>query len=118
MLARWSRTWVGLGVGTSVPSKGGANEHGDGDGAGRPLGGRDAADGDGAPAGSRARAAVAVELPRAALRRRDLGAPRAAGVRRVRRPDARVRRRGAALPRAARDDARGRRGARLAALAA
>ena len=46
------------------------------------------------------------QLPRAAVRRRDLGAPRAAGVRRVRRPDARARRRGAAVPRAADRDAR------------
>ena len=38
---------------------------------------------------------------RAALRRRDLGAAGAAGVRRLRRPDARARRRGAALPRSA-----------------
>ena len=42
------------------------------------------------------------ELPRAALRRRHLGAARAPGARRVRRPDARARRRGAAAPRAAR----------------
>ena len=80
--------------------------------------GRDAEDGDRPPAGPGARAAVAVELPRAALRRRDLGPARAAGARRVRRPDARARRRGAALPRPAGRDARGRRGARVAALAA
>ena len=73
----------------------------------RQLRGRDAAHRDGAPARPRARAALADELPRAAVRRRDLGAPRAPGVRRVRRPDARARRRGAALPRPADRDARG-----------
>ena len=61
------------------------------DRSGRQLGGREAADGDGAPARPRARAPLADELPRAALRRRDLGAARSAGVRRLRRPDARTR---------------------------
>ena len=67
------------------------------------------------PPGPGARAPVADELPRPAVRRRDLGAPGPPGVRRVRRPDARARRGGAAVPRAARRDARGPRRARLAA---
>ena len=59
----------------------------------RRLGGRDAAQRDRPPARPRARAPLAHELPRAALRRRHLGAPGAPGVRRLRRPDARARRR-------------------------
>ena len=49
---------------------------------GRQLRGRDAPNGDGAPARPRPRAALAEQLPRTALRRRDLGPARPPGARR------------------------------------
>ena len=85
---------------------------------GNTLRSREAAHGDGAQARPGARAPLAEQLPRSALRRRHLGAARPAGVRRLRRPDARARRRGPAPARAADPDAQRQGGSRVASLAA
>ena len=88
------------------------------DHSGNAFGGRKAAHRDGASAGPRPRAALADERARAPLRRRDLGAARPPGARRLRRPDAFPGRRSPPSARAAGRDARGQGSARVAALAA